>query len=154
VSGVGYESVFAGARTSSPSPAGGEYGVFYPAVGSSLTFSDSAYVLGLKADANDRSNVAALHAGDSVSGPITLEFQAMDGSNGGTAAGPPLAVTLQPGGWVQPSGFFATANVPNGYVRVRRTAGTAPWYAYGVINDGGSPGQRTGDGSYVPGVTP
>lgn len=53
-----------------------------------------------------------------------------------------------------PRGFFAAANVPNGYVRIRRTAGTAPWYAYGVINDGGSPGQRTGDGSYVPGTTP
>jgi hypothetical protein len=128
--------------------------MFYPAVGSNQTFSDSAFVLGLKADANDRSNVAAINTGDPGSGSITLELQVLDGSSGGSAAGPPLSVNLNPGDWVQPSGFFAAANVPNGYVRVRRTAGTAPWYAYGVINDGGSPGQRTGDGSYVPGVTP
>jgi hypothetical protein len=128
--------------------------VFYPAVGSNQMFSDSAFVLGLKADANDRSNVAAINTGDPGSGSITLELQVLDGSSGGSAAGPPLSVNLNPGDWVQPSGFFAAANVPNGYVRVRRTAGTAPWYAYGVINDGGSPGQRTGDGSYVPGVTP
>jgi hypothetical protein len=154
VSGVGFDSVFAGARTSSLSSAGGEYGVFYPAVSSNQTFSDSAFVLGLKADANDRSNVAAINTGDPGSGSITLEFQVLDGSNGGSVAGLPLSVTLNPGDWVQPPGFFAAANLPNGYVRIRRTAGTAPWYAYGVINDGGSPGQRTGDGSYVPGVTP
>ncbi len=152
VSGVGLEDAFAGARTSSLSPAGGEFGLFYPAVGSSQEFSDSALVLGLKADANNRSNVAAIHTGAEGTGPITLEFQALDGSNGGTAVGQPLSLTLNPGGWVQPPGFFASGGVPNGYVRIRRTAGAAPWYAYGVINDGGQPGQRTGDGSYVPGV--
>ncbi len=29
-------------------------------------------------------------------------------------------------------------------------SGTAPWIAYGVINDGANPGERTGDGAYVP----
>ena len=154
VSGVGFESVFAGARTSAISPVGGEFGVFYPGISSSQEFSDLAFILGLKADANNRSNVAALHTGADGSGPITLEFQAMDGSNGGGAVGQPLTVILNPGQWAQPAGFFAGAGVPNGYVQIRRTAGTAPWYAYGVINDGGQPGQRTGDGSYVPGLQP
>jgi len=153
-SGFFLESIFAGARTSSLSPAGGEFGVFYPAIGSSQEFSDLAFVLGLKADVNNRSNVATIHTGAEGSGPITLEFQVLDGSEGGMAVGSPLSVTLNPGDWVQPSRFFASGNVPNGYVRIRRTAGTAPWYAYGVINDGGQPGQRTGDGSYVPGVLP
>ena len=36
-----------------------------------------------------------------------------------------------------------------GSVRVRRTSGTAPWIAYGVVNDGAAPGERTGDGAYV-----
>ena len=31
-----------------------------------------------------------------------------------------------------------------------RICGTAPFYAYGVINDGGAPGQRSGDGAYLP----
>jgi hypothetical protein len=103
---------------------------------------------------NNRSNVAVLHTGDGASGPITLELQVLDGSEGGTAVGQPLSVNLNPGQWAQPSGFFASGGVPNGYIRIRRTAGTAPWYAYGVINDGGQPGQRTGDGAYVPGVQP
>ncbi len=154
VSGVGLDSVFAGARTSAPSPAGGEYGLFYPAIDSSQEASDTAFILGLKADINNRSNVAVVHTGTDESGPITLELQVLDGSEGGQAAGQPLSVTLNPGAWAQPARFFANANVPNGYVRVRRTAGTAPWYAYGVINDGGNPGQRTGDGAYIPGVRP
>ena len=29
-------------------------------------------------------------------------------------------------------------------------SGTAPWIAYAVVNDGASPGERTGDGAYVP----
>ena len=154
VSGAGLDRVFAGVRTSALSPAGGKFGVSYPAIDASEEFTDLAYVLGLKSDANNRSNVAALHTGADGSGPITLEFQALDGSEGGKAVGQPLSVSLNPGQWVQPSGFFASGGVPNGYVRIKRTAGTAPWYAYGVINDGGQPGQRTGDGSYVPGVRP
>ncbi len=154
VSGVGLENVFAGARTSSLSPAGGEFGLFYSAIDSTQEFSDQAFVLGLKSDINNRSNVAVLHTGAADSGPITLELQVLDGSEGGTAVGRPFSVDLNPGQWAQPSGFFAGGGVPNGYVRIRRTAGTAPWFAYGVINDGGQPGQRTGDGSYVPGVQP
>ena len=152
VSGVGLENVFAGARTSSSSPFEGAFGVFYPGIDSSQEFSDVAFILGLKADANNRSNAAALHTGAAASGSITLEFQVLDGSSGGALVGTPLSQTLNPGEWVQPSKFFANGNVPNGCVRIRRTAGTAPWYAYGVINDGGNAGERTGDGAFVPGV--
>jgi hypothetical protein len=154
VSGVDLESVFAGARTSSVSTAGGQFGLFYPAISPGQEFSDTAFILGLKADVYNRSNVAAINTGTDGSGPITLEFQVLDGSEGGKAVGQTLSVTLNPGEWAQPARFFASGGVPNGYVRIRRTAGTAPWFAYGVINDGGQPGQRTGDGSYVPGVRP
>jgi len=150
VGGVSLENVFVGARTSSLSPAGGQFGLFYPAVDSSQEASSQAFVLGLKADVNNRSNVAVLHTGAEGSGPITLELQVLDGSEGGKAVGPLLSVSLNPGAWSQPSRFFANGGVPNGYVRIRRTAGNAPWYAYGVINDGGNPGERTGDGAYVP----
>jgi hypothetical protein len=39
--------------------------------------------------------------------------------------------------------------VPQGYVRVRKVSGNNPFVTYGVINDGGEPGARTGDGTYV-----
>ena len=48
------------------------------------------------------------------------------------------------------SGILASVGVHNGWVRITRTSGTGPWIAYGVVNDGGGPGQRTGDGAYVP----
>ncbi|MGA7993241.1 MAG: hypothetical protein WCC53_17575 [Thermoanaerobaculia bacterium] len=150
VSGVGLESVFAGARTSSLSPAGGQFGLFYQGIDSSQEASDTAFVLGLKADVNNRSNVAVVNTGEDGSGPLTLELQVLDGSEGGKAVGQLLSVDLNPGQWAQPYGFFASGGVPNGYVRITRTAGTAPWIAYGVINDGGNPGERTGDGAYVP----
>ncbi len=128
VTGMSPENVFAGARTSALSPAGGEFGLFYPAFDSSQEASSQAFVLGLKADVNNRSNVAVLHTGADGSGPITLELQVLDGSEGGKAVGQPLSVTLNPGEWAQPSKFFANGGVPNGYVRIRRMAGTAPWY--------------------------
>ena len=37
-----------------------------------------------------------------------------------------------------------------GYVRIRKVSGANPFLAYGVVNDGGSPGRRTGDGAYIP----
>ena len=38
-----------------------------------------------------------------------------------------------------------------GYARVTRVAGSNPFIAYAVINDGGQPGERTGDGAFVAG---
>jgi hypothetical protein len=37
----------------------------------------------------------------------------------------------------------------NGYARVTRVGGKNPFIAYGVVNDGGIPGQRTGDGAFL-----
>ena len=51
-------------------------------------------------------------------------------------------VRLGPGGFHQYSGVLGS--LANGYVRVERIEGTAPFYAYGVIND-----QANSDGSYV-----
>ena len=36
-----------------------------------------------------------------------------------------------------------------GYARVSRVSGANPFIAYAVLNDGGEPGARTGDGAYV-----
>jgi len=40
--------------------------------------------------------------------------------------------------------------VKNGWVKINRTSGLGAWGAYGVVNDGSAPGQRTGDGAYIP----
>jgi hypothetical protein len=37
-----------------------------------------------------------------------------------------------------------------GYVRIRKVSGENPFLAYGVVNDGGIPRQRSDDGAYIP----
>jgi len=37
---------------------------------------------------------------------------------------------------------------PNAYAKVTQTSGANPFFAYGVVNDGASPGQRSGDGAF------
>jgi len=39
--------------------------------------------------------------------------------------------------------------IGQGYVQVRKTSGNNPFIAYGVINDGGRPGERSGDGAFL-----
>ncbi len=144
--------VFVGARTASQSPDGGQFGLFTPCVYPGREATTEARIYGLAADEENRTNVAVLHAGPDGSGPITLRLQVLDGDEASAPAGPPREVTLDPGQWAQPLGFFAGADVENGTVRITRLEGSAPWVAYGVVNDGGSPRQRTGDGAYVPAV--
>ena len=58
-------------------------------------------------------------------------------------------VTLSAGAWMQVNGLLSKWRLENGYVRVERVGGTAPFLAYAVINDGGIPARGTGDGSFV-----
>jgi hypothetical protein len=39
--------------------------------------------------------------------------------------------------------------VSQGYAQVKRTSGNNPFITYAVINDGGQPGERSGDGAFV-----
>ena len=54
---------------------------------------------------------------------------------------------LAPGGFAQINEILASngLELSNGYVRVERINGAAPYYAYGVIND-----QANSDGSFIP----
>ncbi|MFI5118789.1 MAG: WD40/YVTN/BNR-like repeat-containing protein [Thermoanaerobaculia bacterium] len=150
VTGGAPGEIYAGARTASQSPAGGQFGLFTPAVFPGDEGVSVAYLYGLRADANNRSNVAAVNtATDPKAGNIALLLEAFDGDAAGALKGS-TTLTLAPGQWAQVGGFLGSSGVANGWVRVTRTSGTAPWIAYGVVNDGGAPGQRTGDGAYVP----
>jgi hypothetical protein len=153
VSGGNISDVFAGARTATAIPGGGEFGLFTPCVYGGQEATDQAYLYGLQSNGANRTNVAVVHAGAPTDVPISLELQVFDGGKSGVAVGAPIVVTLSAGRWSQVSGILKSAGVSNGWVRVKRTAGAAPWIAYGVVNDGGAPGQRTGDGAYVPMTT-
>ncbi len=155
-------AVFAGSRTSTPNlsaSVGGAFGTFAPAVPSgSATSSADAWIYGLRENASFRSNLAVVHApgtaSGATSGPVSLEIQLYDGDSG-APAGAPLTQTLQPGAFFQFNSILrytpmlVQLGITNGYARVRRTSGTDRFIAYGVVNDGGSAGGGTSDGSFL-----
>ncbi len=59
-------------------------------------------------------------------------------------------------GFTQINAIFATLapSVASGYALVTRTSGNNPFITYGVVNDGGVPGQRSGDGAFVEATLP
>ena len=168
------DALYAGARTASPAAGEGEFGLFTPGVSDtagtfvcrSYTFETvglactrrlppKAWIYGLVADERNRSNVAVLNASfePASSSSVALRLEVHDGDAGGAVKGDPIVVTLAPGQWKQFDGILKAAGVSNGWVEITQTSTDfqkTPWIAYGVINDGARPGERTGDGAYVP----
>jgi hypothetical protein len=134
-------------RTTTAEPEG-RAGMTYTAVKPSEALYDSAYLFGLRQDASDRSNVAVENIGSPDQGNITLRLTAFSGDSSFQQTLPDIA--LPPGGWSQISGILHSngLSLGNGYVRIERVQGTAPYYAYGVIND-----QVNSDGSFIQPVT-
>jgi hypothetical protein len=125
---------------------GGRFGVHVPFVRMSDAASTRAAVYGLVADDTNRSNVAVF----SPEGPVTLRLEVHDGLGGGAVRGSPQAVALAAREWRQVNDILRGAGVTEGWVEVTRTSGTAGWFAYGIVNDGAYPSQRTDDGAYTP----
>ena len=144
---------YAAARTSSPARNGhGRYGVFYGGAPASGRATAEAFVFGLRQDGEVRSNVAVAASLENAS-PVSVHVEVRDGETG-ALAGTTATVTLAPGGWTQWSGLLAEFGVRQGWVRVVNETPSGSFAAYGVVNDGASPGSPSGtdDGSFVPGV--
>ena len=139
ISGSGESSVIARTTTTAPE---GRAGLAYPAVSSQSALTTIAYLCGLRHNATDRSNVAFQNLGGASDGNIVIRATVFSGDASASVTLPD--VTLLPGGFFQYSGVLETAGFSNGYVRVERITGSAPYYAYGVIND-----QTNSDGSFV-----
>ena len=140
-----------GARTGSSDGRGGQYGVFYNAVPDGAAFATTAWVDGLQQDGENRSNLALVNTGEVDSSPSVFELEIFDGDTGRLAR----TVTTEPlpaRRWHQINAVLANhaRGTRQGYVRIRKISGNNPFLAYGVVNDGGAPRQRSGDGAYVP----
>ena len=135
-----------GARTGSPDGRGGQYSLFYDGVPYGSAFTGSVWIYGLQQDGENRSNLALVNTGEIDDSSSTFELTIYDGSG----AAPPRirSMTLGPRRWTQANGILG--DIGQGYVQVRKTSGNNPFFAYGVINDGGAPGERSGDGAYLP----
>ena len=104
-----------------------------------------AYLCGLRQNEQDRSNVAIENLGSSADGEIAVVLTVFPG-DGSTSSSHLPEVTLAPGGFTQINGILQSngSTLTSGYVRVERVRGSAPFYAYGVIND-----QANSDGSFI-----
>lgn len=141
------------ARTSSAVPGQGKFGVAYPSVRAAEGAPYATWIYAARQDATNRSNLAFVNLGDLDAAPITLHLDVYDGTTGTLAASvdDPRLAGIPAGAFVQVNAFLSTfaPGVSNAYVKVTRTGGVNRFTSYGVVNDGGNPGERTGDGAYV-----
>lgn len=152
-SGSSVEGVVATVRTSSVVGDQGAYGVAYPGLRGTQAAVSSAWVYAMQQNASTRSNLAFVNLGSAGADPVGLRLEIFDGDTGRQVAVVDDArlAAIAPSGFVQINSFLSALapGVANGYVKVTRTSGTNPFLAYGVVNDGGNPGERTGDGAFV-----
>ena len=152
-SGSTVRDVIATVRTSSIVGDQGAYGVAYPGLRGTQAAVSSAWVCAMQQTTSTRSNLAFVNLGSAGADPIALRLEIFDGDTGRQVAvvDDPRLAAIPPSGFVQINSFLSTLapGVANGYVKVTRMSGTNPFLAYGVVNDGGNPGERTGDGAFV-----
>ena len=140
-----------GARTAAPDGEGGQFGVFYHAAPAGGGFTESAWVDALQQNEENRSNLALVNTGEVDDSPSVFAIDIYNGDTGLLAE----TVTTKPvpaRGWHQINGILSRTSpgTRQGYVQIRRISGQNPFLAYGVVNDGGLRGQRSGDGAYLP----
>ena len=144
IAGVANPSDIAVTVRTTNTVAGGSAGLAYAGIPVLNALTGPAYLCGLLQNNVDRSSVALQHAGSPTSGNIVLRVTVFSGDP--VSPGPLNAqdISLSPGGFEQQA-ILSGLSLSAGYVRVERVSGTAPYFAYGVIND-----QANSDGSFIP----
>ena len=143
--------IVVGARTGSEG-GGGSYSVFYNAVPAGKAFAKEAWVDGLQQNEENRSNLALVNTGEVDGSASVFHLEIYDGETGllvETVVTRPVPARR----WHQINGIlgsYASSETRQGYIRIEKVSGENPFLAYGVVNDGGAPGERSGDGAYVP----
>ena len=139
-----------GARTGSQG-GGGQYSVFYNAVPEGAAFTEEAWVDGLQQNQENRSNLALVNTGQVDGSPSVFHLEIYDGETG-LLAETVVTRPIPARGWHQINGILGSyaPETRQGYIRIEKVSGENPFLAYGVVNDGGAPGQRSGDGAYLP----
>lgn len=150
VPGGTVEGLAAGARTVNPDSGGvGQYSVAYGAVASGASATEAAWIFGLKQDPETRSNMAFVNTGEGSGDPVRLQVDLFDGTTGQPSG--TTTVDLAPLQFLQLGKVLSryAPGTSNGYAKVTRILGGAPFVTYGVVNDGEEPGDRSGDGAFV-----
>src|SRR5678815_2644925 len=87
------------------------------------------------------------NTGTTADGDIVLRLTVISGNQAAPVSQSLPNEILSPGEFRQITEILNSngLSLTNGYVRIERVSGTAPYFAYAVIND-----QVTSDGSFVP----
>ena len=114
-------------------------------------FTEAAWVEGLQQNRKNRSNLALVNTGEVDGSASVFHLEIYDGETGlleQTVATKPIPAR----GWHQIDGILLRSGpeTRQGYIRILKVSGENPFLAYGVVNDGGAPGERSGDGAYLP----
>ena len=138
-----------GARTSTPG-GGGRYGLFYTAIPRGKAAQGGAWLYGLQQNSDNRTNLAVICTGETDGNPDVFRIDLYDGDTG-ALLGSVHDFSVAARQWSQISTILSqyASGVSQGYAHIVRTSGSNPFIAYVVVNDGGQPGQRSGDGAFV-----
>ena len=139
-----------GARTGSEG-SGGSYSVFYNAAPFGSAFTEVAWVEGLQQNRENRSNLALVNTGEVDESASVFHLEIYDGETG-LLAETVVTKPIPARRWHQINGILGSyaPETRQGYIRIEKVSGENPFLAYGVVNDGGAPGERSGDGAYLP----
>ena len=149
VTGNDMTGVSLAARTSVGGLQGGRYGLFYTAIPNGSASATSAWIYGLQQNAETRCSLALVNTGETDASADVFRIELFEGGTGRLAN--TLETTVRSKGWTQIGSILAqhAPGTTQGYARVTRIAGNNPFIAYAVLNDGGQPGERTGDGAFI-----
>jgi hypothetical protein len=137
---------FLGARTASINESG-RFGLFYTSTPQQDSAPVKTWICGLQQNAENRSNLALVNVGDKDDQEINLMIQVREGSGQSAWA---FIKTVKAKEWIQLNSLLSEVRFNNAYLQIERISGSNSFLSYAVINDGGLPGQRTGDGSFIP----
>jgi hypothetical protein len=126
--------------------------LFYGSIPEGLASNTTVSILDLQQNCESRSNLAIVNTGEIDASSNTFRIELFNGSTG-ARANTINGITVNAGGWKQLGAILSefAPGVSQGYASITRTSGNNPFIAYGVINDGGQAGERTGDGAFIPG---
>ena len=142
--------IYASVRTLTRGEGGGRYGVSYAAIPNGASALPSVWIHGLQQNPENRSNLGLLNTGETDASSNTFRIELYDGESGQKVA-TVEGLQVPPKRLLQIGSLFEkyAPATRQGYLKISRIAGSNPFIAYSVINDGASPGQRTGDGAYL-----
>ena len=146
------DGILAGARVQNPAPGGGRYGVYLSAVDIDALPTTSTLLAGLRQDELARSNIAITNVSDAAASEGVFRVDLYDGDSGQKVASLD-DLHVPAGGFLQLNSVLAShaPGTKQGWASVTRIRGSGPFVTYAVVNDGGRPGEGTGDGSVVMG---